>query len=270
MAITIDWDKIGRGILTPEDFLAKVEREKIKYLDDFLVLENIICVDADGNEFEKYDKIFVKKKVEKDPHGVILKLTPYAGISHCEENGVFLPSSALLANIYVALHKTAVGELSENIHGIRKEEAEQMLQEFKNRGDGLGGQWTNTLLNWGSQEIIHYPHQSDFLTSGGGSNINLSLPRKVYPFDRANFKTTDLAAALSIPNFRCYVQNYTGLSRPEDLLGVAQYFGKTAQVWISTSTVFRAAWFGCDSNDLFLYSSDDLNYYSAVRGVRGI
>ena len=243
-------------------------KSKIKSLDDFLVLENIVCVDADGNEFEKYDHIYVQRKVEKDTAGGILKLTPYAGISHCEQlPGSFLPSSALLANIYVALHKTAVGQLSKKIHDVSKEEAKQMLEEFKDRGDGFGGQWANTLLNWGTQEIVHYPQQSDFPT-GGRSNINSSLPRRVYPFHHANFKSTDLLAALSIPNFRCYVQNYTGLSRPEDLLGVAQYFGKTAHVWISTSTVFRAAWFGWNSSNFNLGGCSNLDYGSAVRGVQ--
>ena len=48
MAMTIDWDEIGRGILSPKEFLAKVEREKE-------LLAN--RVDVEGNLKDAYAQI---------------------------------------------------------------------------------------------------------------------------------------------------------------------------------------------------------------------
>ena len=41
--------------------------------DDFLAVENIQCVDADGNVFEQHDKLYVRKDIERDMRRTLKK-----------------------------------------------------------------------------------------------------------------------------------------------------------------------------------------------------
>ena len=69
-------------------------------------------------------------------------------------------------------------------------------------------------------------------------------------------------------DFKDYVQNLTGLTKPEILVDIGEYFGKPAKVWVSLSDEMRAAWFGCGSGSFSLDAYDNLGYGSAARGVR--
>ena len=46
--------------------------------EDYTVLENISCVDADGNVTETHPKLYVKKDIERNADGSRLKFKPYA------------------------------------------------------------------------------------------------------------------------------------------------------------------------------------------------
>ncbi|HLC78059.1 MAG TPA: hypothetical protein VJH92_02965, partial [Candidatus Nanoarchaeia archaeon] len=85
---------IGNPYIDPPAAPKKI-KSKIKSLDNFLVLENIVCVDADGKEFEKYDHIYVRKDIFRDAQGKSVNFNPYQAVVHCEENNLFLPSFAL-------------------------------------------------------------------------------------------------------------------------------------------------------------------------------
>ena len=67
---------------------------------------------------------------------------------------------------------------------------------------------------------------------------------------------------------RTYVQNLTGLTKPETLVDIGKYFGKPAKVWTSSGKEKRAAWLGCSYGSFGLGSGDDLIDGIAARGVR--
>src|SRR3989338_5335760 len=61
---------------------------------DFLTLEDLSCVDADGNVFESYDSLDVARDIFRSGNAQVDR-TPYNHAVHCEEMGLFLPSFAL-------------------------------------------------------------------------------------------------------------------------------------------------------------------------------
>src|SRR3989338_5234862 len=235
-------------------------------LADHIKLENISCVDADGHEFERYGELYVKKEVEKDTAGKIIKVTPYAAIHHCEQSG-FLPSAALMANIHVAVYHAAVERQLDGTYRTRNAELEQMLQKLKNRGDNVGGHWVNTLVNWDTPQIIHYPQDADFPINGGTAGINASHPKKAFGFDKTSFADMELADALTIQNYKRYLQNYSGLTDQAILLEVAQYHEEMARSWVSSLEEVRAAWLGCNLDNFYFDSSNYLSNTKAARRV---
>lgn len=229
----------------------------VSNLSDFLVLQNLNCVDAAGNIFESYPELRVKKDIFRDGTRQKINFTPYNAAAHCEKNGLFLPSFALTCNIVAALYKNKTNP-----------ETASLLQQYKDHGAGHGWQAQNTIINWGTGQIIHYPRDGDFPAHGGTNNINQSQAHKKLAFDRSGFGDTTLEEALKRPNFNKYIRNLTGLANPADLVEIGKYFGKTARVWVSSSNETRAAWFGCLSNNFNLYGNNNLNYNGAARGVR--
>jgi len=231
-----------------------------------LVFENITCVGADNKPFEHYDKLSVIADVVRGngtyDYSTVQKhqpFTPYQGISFFEQRGkgLFLPSMALTCNLVVASY------LNKN-----QPACEALLQQYKNNGPGQGYHAQNTVINWGAAQIIHYPGDSDFPNHGGNNNVNQSRPHTRFTFDGTGFSSTTLEDALKLPNFKAYIQNFTGLPDPSVLIDISAYFGKTARVWVSSSNETRAAWFGCNSYSLSLVGGDNLNYDNAGRGVR--
>ncbi len=229
-------------------------------LDDFLVLHNISSVDADGTIFEQYPKLRVRKDIFRDQNGGQVNHTPYDWIVHCEQNGLFLPSFALSCNIVAALYKNR-----------NNADANALLQQYKNHGAGWGYQAQNTVINYGTQEVIHYPSAADFNQIAA---VNATFQRKTGRFDKATLQDSLLENALKDAAHTRYVKQLTGLADPADLVEIGKYFGKSAKLWFywngQAGAAFnekRAAWFGCDSNNLNLDGSSYLNY-SAGRGVR--
>ena len=217
--------------------------------------------------FEQYPELYVRKEVFKDTAGNIVYFTTYDGAAHAEQQGGFVPSMALSCNILTALFQGAV---EKNRRGYVTKDAalEQVLQQYKNKGNENGGHRQNTLVNWGTKQIIHYPLDSDFPNNGGTQGINTARPRTVLGFDNTGFSDRTLEEALLSPNYARYVKNLTGLSDPSVLVEIGTYFGRTAQVLVSSNGETRAVWLGCYGDTFDLDAYLDLNLRDAVRGVR--
>ena len=224
---------------------------------DFLKLENIVCRDAKGNVFEQYDEIYLAKDIFREQNGEGKLFTPYQAIAYSEQQGLFLPSFALSCNILVALFNQRDNP-----------EAAKILQQYKDYGPCYGWHAQNTIVDWGKQEIIHYPQDADFPSDGGNEKINKGRKRISLGFQRKKLKNSSLEEALQQGReFQTYLKNLTGLSDPAQLIPLGKEWKIPAYVWISSSDKVRVAWLGCGS--YFDLSADgDLNDDDAARGVR--
>jgi len=156
--------------------------------------------------------------------------------------------------------------------------------QYKDYGSGYSWHAQNTVIDYNAQKIIHFPHNTDFSFHGGTSNINASLTRielpfkkkeGTWPFTNKKLENMILEQGLNHPLLSTFVKQFTGLADPSILVEVGKYFQKPAKVWFPTGpikvedcTETRAAWFGCNSNDLDLNGSDNLIINYAARGVR--
>src|SRR3989338_4019671 len=227
---------------------------------DFLTLEDLSCVDADGNVFESYDRLDVRKDIFRSD-GKQVSRTPYAHAVHCEEMGLFLPSSALTCNIVARLYE-----------GKSDAHVEKVLQQYKDKGNGFGWHAQNTIIAYGSSEVIHYPYASDF---SGVTAVNASQSRVVLPFVKDSLEDALLKNALHDASTRRYVQQLTGLHEPEILIEIGKYFGKPAKVWFPWNGKAgkgfkekRAAWFGGFVTGFDLGAVSFLGRVSSAGGVR--
>ena len=245
---------------------AELEKEKAKQdspfliasSDKFLTLENIVCTDADGNVFEKYPALQIRKDVFRmaDQKGH-QNFTPYQAIAYCEQQGLFLPSFALSCNILATLYQ-----------GKSDPAIAKVLVHYKDYGSGYGWHAQNTVVHWGAQEIVHYPQDSDFPVCGGQNKINSTKPRKSLRFKTAGFQSVYLEEALWQQEYFRYLKNLTGLRDPSILVKIGEYYGKEARVWISSSDETRAAWLGCRGDSFSLDGDSNLDSDDAARGVR--
>ncbi|MDD4878614.1 MAG: hypothetical protein PHO02_06300 [Candidatus Nanoarchaeia archaeon] len=225
-------------------------------VSDCLLLENICCTDADGNEFERHGQVYVPKSIDKNGDGSPINNTPYNWIVYFEQRGMSLPSFALSCNILEALWKNKDNP-----------ECMQVLMNYKDKGNGYGWHAQNTLVNWGSAQVIHYPSDADFTSNGGNNNIN-NGGRMPLQFSRQGFKDCTLEDALKNPGMERFVKQLTGLRNPDVLVEIGKHFGKPAYVWTSGSNDTRAAWLGCSNDNLVLFAISYLSSSSAARGVR--
>lgn len=234
--------------------------------DDFLAVEHINCVDADGNVFEQYDRLLVDKDVVRGDDCKHVKFTPYRAIVHFEKTGSsFLPSLALSCNIGAALYQHKDDP-----------EVKPVLMHY-NHGFGFGWPVQNTVIDWGEEKIIHYPHKNDFTEHGGKTSINQARQRTLLPFLRTkerkfwfnkSLSDTILEKGLKDPLMARFVCQLTGLQDPSVLVELGNCFGKTAMVFVSPNNVTRVAWFGCYRNNLSLDGGGYLGGDYAARGVR--
>src|SRR3989344_6347623 len=245
----------------PVEPKGKKKRKEIKSLDDSLVLENIVCVDADGNEFEKYDLLAVRKDIFRDADGKHISFTLYNAVLHCEENNLFLPSFALTCNVVASLFKNKTDSA-----------AKLVLDQYQNHSGDFGYHAQNTIIDWGKNTMIHYPTAADFNQTGA---VNNGHPRKALSFAKNTLGDCLLENALKDSNHTRYVKQLTGLADPAVLVELGNYFGKPARLWFPWSgkngapfTEKRTAWFGCYSVSLDLSGSNLLNDSDAVRGVQ--
>ncbi len=254
---------------------------------DYILLKNLRCVDADGKEFEKHDELYLAKDVVRKADGTHQSFTPYAAILHFQQqgNGLFLPSMALSCNILAALFSAAVDkDASGNYTLVKDPELKKILDQYKDHGAGWGWHNQNTVVDYNTERIIHYPTKEDFPSNGGTTDINASLrDRKELPFEKSRGGLLGVGATilergkledkLTNPLVERFVKNYSGLGNPHLLIEMGNYFGKPAYVWFSDNitrcTDTRAAWLGCNGSGNFnLSASSDLGVTNAARGVR--
>jgi len=226
---------------------------------DYITLRGITCVDADGNVSEQYPVLYVKKDVERNGTSHIT-FTPYKAATDFEKQGSFLPSMALTCNVLATLYPDRADA-----------DVKRFLLQYKDHGAGHGYHAQNTIINYSTQEIIHYPSAADFNQT---TAVNAGQ-RKAVNFAKATLKDCSLEDALKDAAHTKYAKQLTGLANPADLVEIGKYFGRPAQLWFPWSAqagaVFnekRAAWFGCNSDDLSLNGYYNLGGYSAGRGVR--
>jgi len=235
----------------------------------WLGFKDIVCIGADGNAFEEHKQIYVARDViRKSDRSVDTSFTPYKGITHFEKRGndEFLPSFALTCNILVALYVE-----------MRKgnKDAQVILDQYKNRGDGFGWYAQNTIVQWngGNSIVIHYPYDDQFPKYGGRDNVNPQGFHKELGFNSNGFGDMLLKDALRKNEFNKYIKNLTGLPNPSILIELGKYFGKPAKIWVPNKPDnFKdtcAAWLGCGNSNFDIYTYDDLNNnYGGARGVR--
>ncbi len=245
---------------TPTNNAGAAPPVTVTNVNDFLVLENLVCVDANGNIFEQYPELRVRKDIYRDQNSGQVNFTPYNAAVHCEKNGLFLPSFALSCNIVAALYRNRTNP-----------DANALLQQYKNHGNGHGYQAQNTIINYANEEIIHYPTPADFNQTAA---VNNGL-RKTGRFSKALLQDGLLENALKDAAHTLYVKQLTGLANPADLVEIGKYFGKPAQLWFpwtnqagSGFNEKRAAWLGCVDSNFNLSGDDNLDSSGAARGVR--
>ncbi|MEK6951101.1 MAG: hypothetical protein AABX13_05250 [Nanoarchaeota archaeon] len=229
--------------------------------DSYLRLENIVCVDADGNEFERYGELYVRKDIFRNQPGQTQKsFASYKAVVHCEQNGLFLPSFALSCNILQALYQRRSDT-----------EIKTVLDQYKDKGNDIGYHAQNSLVDFARQQVIHYPTAADFDETAA---VNASRQRKTAAFDSSALQNELLESALRKAAPARYVKQLTGLRDPQILVEMGQYFGRPAKLWFAWMelnsarfTEKRAAWLGCSSSYLNLDAYLNLDHYGAARGV---
>jgi hypothetical protein len=250
-------EKLGNEVLPRQEALntepEQVSPPRVSNMKDYIVLENIVCRDSNGKPFEQYPQLSIKKDIERDDNQNHINHNPYEWIPYFEDKGLFLPSFALSCNILAALYAK------------RSDPAiEKVLMQYKDYGPGYGWHAQNTIIDWGANRIIHYPTKNT-----NGDSVNAGRETKEFPFTRKGIRDVALEEALRNKDFKAYVQNLTGLTKPETLIDIGNYFGKTAHIWTSSGKDKRAAWLGCINYDYFdLNTINSLSYDLAARGVR--
>ncbi len=244
-------------------------------LADYMVLENIECKDADGNVFEQYDTIYVRKDIERNADNSQKNFTPYQVAVYFEAQGLFLPSMALSCAIVAQLYQRR-----------NDSAANALLMQYKDKGNDYGWHAQNTVIDYKNAKIIHYPSDANFPAHGGANGINQApRERKELSFVKSQTRTRTLRSPASDLLSNCtledglknplvarFVRHYTGLEDPSVLVDIGTYFQKPTRIWFPSNVEqcqdTRAAWLGCDEDGFDLNANDNLNGTSAARGVR--
>ena len=261
--MTIKFQVMGPDGKAIESWLRehKPKQVCVSSLEDALVLENISCVDADGKEFEKYDRLEVANDIFRNSDRSQINFTPYEAIAHCEEQGSFLPSFALTCNILAALYTKS-----------NDAEARRILMQYRDKGNGNGWHAQDTVIDWNRRMIVHHPYDKDFPSYGGNKNVNSERPQKTFSFVPEQFGDITLEDALKREHFAKYICNLTGLRDPAVLVEIGKLFGKPARVWVPNNPeqamYTAAAWLGCNSDNFFLGGDFILYSLGAARRVR--
>ena len=225
---------------------------------DYILLKNILCVDADGVAREQHQTLRVRKDIERNPDGSIMILKPYDAEAHLEQKGRHLPSFPLSCNIVLAFYRERADR-----------EIAKALQQYKNKGNGNGWHCQGSLVAWGRGAIINYPNDADFPSHGGNSGINAGRRYELL-FEREGLKDMPVADVIkgNNKNMKRFVQQFSCIPKLEEFLELGQHLGKIPYVWVSSSNKTRAAWLGCGGDGFNLDANYDLYYDIAARGVR--
>ena len=247
------------SVAAPATPPAVIKPSQITLAGDYITLENIVCTDADGNEFERYEQLYVLKDIFRD--GKKQKnFTPYNAAVYCEQNGLFMPSFALTCNILQALYQQKSNS-----------ELKTVLDQYKDKGNGFGYHAQNTILDFGAETVIHYPNSADFDQTVA---VNAGRPRVAKSFSKAELQDSLLEDALRAVQPTRYARQLTGLREPSILVEIGKYYGRPARLlfhWNGNAGAGyngkRAAWLGCSNDSFSLIASGSLGGSNAARGV---
>lgn len=228
---------------------------------DSLRLEGIACTDADGNVTESYPELYIDTDITRDKDNRQISKTSYQWAVYHEQQDKFSPSFALSCNILAALYNNKSNP-----------KINRVLMQYKDKGNGYGWHAQNTIIDYASEEIIHYPSAADF---SGAIAINAACQRITGSFSKATLQDSLLEKALGDSAHTRFVCQLTGLRDPSILVDIGKYFGKPAKLWFPWSRKNgknyndkRACWLGCYYDNFYLNSNDSLDDSDASRGVR--
>jgi hypothetical protein len=233
--------------------------------DNYLVLENINCRDANGTLFEHYDTLYIKKEIERyKTKRAVSKTYPQWNKYFKAKNTIF-PSFALTCHILLELYGR-----------IDQPEYEKVLQQYNTHPPSPNCHAQNTVIDWDKGQIIHYPSNYPFkIESQGGLN-----PFKMESWGglrtELDFNTKNLGIqknmqdALQDPDYLKFLRNLTGLEFPRMLTNIADYFKKPLVIWTRRE---GESWTSIDCvKDYFLLNGNtgiyDINIAREMRVVK--
>ena len=273
-------DTLDGEIQEEQQLSVKKDLSPVEDAGDYVIVRDISCIGADGNVFEQYDELWVPKDVELD-NGAPAGFSAYKGITHFEAKGDdwFLPSSALTLNYLLKILPAAVKKRSDGNYAVINGEFKKVLDRYFRIGGVYAG-WhvQNTIIAYGTNEIIHYPLKNDFSHSGGELDINLKKDNT-----RLRFNRSELYNSFNLKNkhIKHFVRQYSGLAEPEKLVDLGDYYGWLSKGYGLISLEFP--WNGrlgknfpgicsslvcCGPNYFYPYYNGNLGQIDSAAGVR--
>ena len=141
------------------------------------------------------------------------------------------------------------------------------MQSTMNRRAEVGLLGETTASNHLIHRNYRIIHRNFHIGRIGEIDIIAEKSKGIWPFNK-NLESMTLEEDLKDTLISAFVKQFTGLQDPSVLVEIGTYFGKTARVWVSSSTGTLAARFGCGSIGLDLNGSGILYNSYAARGVR--
>ena len=285
--------KPGDSVSKPD--LTGSSGAEVEDADNYVIVRDIECTDADGTVFDRHDELWIPKDVERteeldeDGNNKPKNFTPYNAIVHFEENDCFLPPVCVTLNYLVKIFDAAVERQEDGNYEILDEEFKKVLDRYHSIGEGnFSYHAQNSLVAYGTSEMIHYPKKEEFTSAGGSVDINVGRENIRLGFDKSELQDCLLLDGLKNKGIERFVRQYSGLVEPERLVDLGDYYSwlsgkdKPIKLWFPWNgkngkdfTATRASWVGCGSDSFNLgayYDLDDGNadYYGAASRVQSL
>jgi hypothetical protein len=234
---------------------------------EFICIDNITCIDADGIVREHYPKLYVRKEVEAklDEWGLNHQFDISGAEEYLKNKKMFNPSFALHCNIL-------------NIFWQNREDKEiaGILEQYLKAGEVCNIYKPNTLVDYARQLIINYPYASDFPSYKGNSNINEGR-RIELGFSKAGLINMNLEHVLCYSIALRFLKQLTCMEHPEVFLEMKKLCNKNPYLTIARRTPMSE-----DASDFdevtstsigtnnFLICLDVSNYINESNRIRGV
>lgn len=196
-----------------------IERPSTGSFPHFIELYDLTCVDASGGEFERYGTLYLATDIFRDGRVNPDIRTHYDHVVSCEQKRWFLPSFALSCAILEALYANRTDPTFNHV-----------LQQYKDWGHAQ-----NTIINYTTEEVIHYPRAADFNQVGTVNAPRFTIQRG---FVKTGLEDNLLKDALRDAAYERLVRQLTGRPDPSVLIELGEYFDKPARLtfpWFSGS-----------------------------------
>ncbi len=225
------------------------------YDEEYIMIENIKCYDADDNIVEQYDKILFMKDLIKSTGGSPKIFTQYQAYDHFnDKKGLFIPCFGLSCNIMAALLGT---------------EFEMLIDQYLTYTSPEHYHIQNTITDCKNNKIIHYPQKDDFKIYAEYCNPK-ELNKRII-LDTYGYKgSDDISQTLKSDDGYKFVKNLTLLKNPEVLIEIGKCFGRRIKIFYKPGgEIIGASWFS-NCNELALVCSGNPSPVggNCVRGVK--